>query len=101
MTRTEIRPGRGPRAADRALIETRFPERSEQGAAAVLLVDGRIVTGTSPDVVNPPGMRGRKWRTGAPAMPQLPGNSVGNGPASMPRCPDGEPATHRPDRPRP
>lgn len=39
--------------ACRALIATRFPEASHQGAAAILLGDGTIVTGTSPDAINP------------------------------------------------
>lgn len=36
----------------RRLIATRFPDGSSRGAAAVLLDDGRILTGTSPDFVN-------------------------------------------------
>lgn len=56
MTRTETGPGRGDLeqviGRCRELIETRFPARSERGAAAVLLSDGVILTGTSPDVVN-------------------------------------------------
>ncbi len=40
-------------AACRALIETRFPDDVERGAAAVLLGDGTILTGTSPDFANP------------------------------------------------
>ena len=40
-------------AACRDLIETRFPDQSERGAAAVLLPDGKILTGTSPDFINP------------------------------------------------
>lgn len=39
--------------ACRTLIETRFPDRSDRGAAAMLLGDGTIVTGTSPDAINP------------------------------------------------
>jgi len=39
-------------AACRDLIETRFPDDSHRGAAAVLLADGRILTGTSPDFLN-------------------------------------------------
>jgi cytidine deaminase len=35
------------------LIEARFPNGSERGAAAVLLEDGTILTGTSPDFINP------------------------------------------------
>jgi cytidine deaminase len=40
-------------AACRILIETRFPDDEERGAAAVLLGDGTILTGTSPDFTNP------------------------------------------------
>jgi cytidine deaminase len=40
-------------AACRDLIETRFPDDSHRGAAAVLLADGKILTGTSPDFINP------------------------------------------------
>lgn len=40
-------------AACRELIERRFPGGDHQGAAAVLLADGTILTGTSPDFVNP------------------------------------------------
>lgn len=36
----------------RRLIDTRFPDGSARGAAAVLLEDGTILTGTSPDFVN-------------------------------------------------
>jgi len=36
----------------RRLIATRFPDGSSRGAAAVLLEDGTILTGTSPDFVN-------------------------------------------------
>jgi len=43
---------RGTVAACRALIESRFPDESEQGAAAALLADGTILTGTSPDYAN-------------------------------------------------
>ncbi|GAB3766823.1 cytidine deaminase [Microlunatus parietis] len=39
--------------ACRELIERRFPDGDHQGAAAVLLGDGTILTGTSPDFVNP------------------------------------------------
>jgi cytidine deaminase len=39
--------------ACRELIEQRFPDGDHQGAAAVLLADGTILTGTSPDFVNP------------------------------------------------
>ncbi|GEC99436.1 cytidine deaminase [Kocuria varians] len=35
------------------LIETRFPDGEERGAAAMLLADGTILTGTAPDAVNP------------------------------------------------
>ncbi|MGP9609885.1 cytidine deaminase [Corynebacterium sp. AOP36-E1-14] len=37
----------------RGLIESRFPEETEVGAAAVLLDDGNVLTGTSPDFANP------------------------------------------------
>jgi cytidine deaminase len=40
-------------AACRDLIEARFPDGSQRGAAAVLLADGRILTGTGPDFINP------------------------------------------------
>ncbi|OLT46397.1 cytidine deaminase [Saccharomonospora sp. CUA-673] len=40
-------------AACRELIETRFADEIERGAAAMLLDDGTIHTGTAPDVVNP------------------------------------------------
>ncbi|WP_152360339.1 cytidine deaminase [Microlunatus speluncae] len=40
-------------SACRTLIESRFPDDPERGAAAVLLGDGTIVTGTSPDFNNP------------------------------------------------
>ncbi|NYV73552.1 cytidine deaminase [Streptomyces sp. UH6] len=39
-------------AACRNLIETRFPDDPSRGAAAVLLDDGTILTGTSPDYTN-------------------------------------------------
>lgn len=39
--------------ACRTLIATRFPEPSHRGAAAMLLGDGTILTGTSPDAINP------------------------------------------------
>ena len=39
-------------AACRGLIADRFPDGSSRGAAAMLLDDGRILTGTSPDTVN-------------------------------------------------
>jgi hypothetical protein len=38
--------------AGRTLIATRFPDPSHRGAAAMLLGDGTIVTGTSPDAIN-------------------------------------------------
>src|SRR5699024_7667322 len=40
-------------AARRELIQTRFPDKPDSGAAAVLLGDGSILTGTSPDFPNP------------------------------------------------
>lgn len=40
-------------AACRELIETRFAEGDERGAAAMLLDDGAVLTGTAPDVPNP------------------------------------------------
>ncbi|HLT62597.1 MAG TPA: cytidine deaminase [Microlunatus sp.] len=40
-------------AACRTLIESRFPGDEERGAAAVLLDDGTVLTGTSPDFPNP------------------------------------------------
>ena len=36
----------------KALLETRFPDGSEHGAAAMLLEDGTVVTGTAPDMPN-------------------------------------------------
>ncbi|MDN5630946.1 cytidine deaminase [Glutamicibacter protophormiae] len=39
--------------ACRDLIEQRFPGAEERGAAAMLLADGAILTGTAPDAVNP------------------------------------------------
>lgn len=39
--------------ACRALIESRFEDEDHQGAAAMLLADGSIVTGTAPEAVNP------------------------------------------------
>ena len=39
--------------ACRDLIEQRFPGAEERGAAAMLLADGTILTGTAPDAVNP------------------------------------------------
>ena len=38
--------------ACRTLIGSRFPDGSERGAAAMLLADGTILTGTSPDAAN-------------------------------------------------
>jgi cytidine deaminase len=38
--------------ACRTLIERRFPDDRERGAAAMLLEDGTILTGTSPDAAN-------------------------------------------------
>ena len=38
--------------ACRTLIDGRFPDGSERGAAAMLLSDGTILTGTSPDAAN-------------------------------------------------
>lgn len=35
------------------LIEVRFPQGEERGAAAMLLAGGSILTGTAPDAVNP------------------------------------------------
>lgn len=40
-------------AACRKLIQTRFHDEPDCGAAAVLLGDGSILTGTSPDFPNP------------------------------------------------
>ena len=40
-------------AACKALINTRYPDDSDRGAAAMLLADGTILTGTSPNAVNP------------------------------------------------
>jgi cytidine deaminase len=39
--------------ACRALIRDRFPAGEDYGAAAMLLDDGTIVTGTSPQAINP------------------------------------------------
>lgn len=39
--------------ACREVIDTRFRDGSEHGAAAMLLRDGTILTGTAPDAVNP------------------------------------------------
>lgn len=38
--------------ACRTLIDSRFPDDSERGAATMLLADGTILTGTSPDAAN-------------------------------------------------
>lgn len=40
-------------AACREVIQTRFHDEPDTGAAAVLLGDGSILTGTSPDFPNP------------------------------------------------
>lgn len=40
-------------AACEALIDTRYPDSSDHGAAAMLLADGTILTGTAPDAINP------------------------------------------------
>jgi cytidine deaminase len=40
-------------AACRALIDMRYPGDGDHGAAAMLLADGTILTGTSPEAVNP------------------------------------------------
>src|SRR4051795_5514663 len=40
-------------AACRALIDTRYPDGRENGAAAMILADGSILTGTAPSAVNP------------------------------------------------
>jgi cytidine deaminase len=39
--------------ACRTLIGSRFPDDSHRGAAAMLLDDGTILTGTSPEAINP------------------------------------------------
>ena len=39
--------------ACKQLIIERFPDESHRGAAAMLLGDGTILTGTSPDAINP------------------------------------------------
>ncbi|HNV13556.1 MAG: cytidine deaminase [Actinomycetales bacterium] len=39
--------------ACRRLIEERFPDDDHHGAAAMLLRDGTILTGTSPNAINP------------------------------------------------
>lgn len=35
------------------LIDTRFPDDEDRGAAAMLLADGTILTGTAPEAINP------------------------------------------------
>lgn len=40
-------------AACKELISTRFPDDEDRGAAAMLLADGTILTGTAPDAINP------------------------------------------------
>ncbi|WP_446666211.1 cytidine deaminase [Flexivirga sp. B27] len=40
-------------AACKTLIDTRFPDDEDHGAAAMLLADGTILTGTAPDAFNP------------------------------------------------
>ena len=40
-------------AACNALIDTRYSDDEDHGAAAMLLADGTILTGTAPDAVNP------------------------------------------------
>ena len=40
-------------AACKALIDTRFPDDEHHGAAAMLLADGLILTGTAPSAINP------------------------------------------------
>jgi cytidine deaminase len=39
-------------ASCKDLIDSRFPDDGENGAAAMLLGDGTILTGTAPDAVN-------------------------------------------------
>jgi cytidine deaminase len=39
-------------AACRSLIDDRFPDDDDHGAAAMLLDDGTILTGTAPDAIN-------------------------------------------------
>lgn len=39
--------------ACRSLIEARFPDGGHRGAAAMLLADGTILTGTAPEAINP------------------------------------------------
>ncbi len=56
-TAPEAKPSKDALAAAvvacRDLIAARFPEPSHRGAAAMLLADGTILTGTSPDAINP------------------------------------------------
>jgi cytidine deaminase len=40
-------------AACKSLIDTRYSDGSENGAAAMVLADGSILTGTAPSAVNP------------------------------------------------
>jgi cytidine deaminase len=40
-------------ASCKDLIDSRFPDDGDHGAAAMLLEDGTILTGTAPDAVNP------------------------------------------------
>lgn len=40
-------------ATCKALIDTRYPDDRDHGAAAMLLADGTILAGTAPDAVNP------------------------------------------------
>ena len=40
-------------AACKALIDSRYPAGGDHGAAAMLLADGTILTGTAPDAINP------------------------------------------------
>jgi cytidine deaminase len=59
MAATETIPGPAESAltatveACRELIAARFPEPSHKGAAAMLLADGTVLTGTAPDATNP------------------------------------------------
>jgi cytidine deaminase len=39
--------------ACKALIDARYPDAGDHGAAAMLLKDGSILTGTAPDAANP------------------------------------------------
>jgi cytidine deaminase len=40
-------------ASCKDLIDSRFPDNGDHGAAAMLLEDGTILTGTAPDAANP------------------------------------------------